>query len=441
MRKEHKTGMILLSAAVLFLCIAMIFPYINKKSIDENEGENTESEIIDKNQDEAPYTGYIDRLYVYADTIDKKDEVSWWYGEEDGRYYLFLPSAMQNKSLYLSFDGVNEVLWNDTLYANEECIGSIAPGDYTITSLDTQVQYPLTVLQTDGVPSMFIHTQSGTIETVNESKEYRDPGEFFILNADDTIDSEGTLEYIRGRGNLSWVFDKKGYQIRSIEKTSLLSMESAKNWILLPNSLDRTYLKNELMYALAQEMDLSYTPKGEAVDLYVDGLYLGLYQISEKIEVGTNRVDIADLEKYTEQINSKALEEYEHYGYYPKEETVTKGSTKGYEIEKNPKDITGGYLLEAEFDTRYGSEPSGFVTNKGQPVVIKSPTYVSREQVDYISQLYQEFEEAIFSLDGMNPKTGRHYTDYIDVESFVKKYLFRRNMQKSGCGKNKSVLL
>ena len=98
-------------------------------------------------------------------------------------------------------------------------------------------------------------------------------------------------------------------------------------------------------------------------------------------------------------------------------------STKGYLIEEEPADITGGYLMEIETSDRYGLEASGFLTSRMQAVVFESPKYASHEQVAYVSGLYQDFEDAVFSPDGYSPYTGAHYSDYIDTDSFARKYL------------------
>jgi len=72
---------------------------------------------------------------------------------------------------------------------------------------------------------------------------------------------------------------------------------------------------------------------------------------------------------------------------------------------------------------RYGLEASGFITSRMQAVVIKSPEYASYKQVSYIANLYQDFEDALFSADGYSPYTGTWFGDYIDIDSFARKYL------------------
>ncbi len=80
-------------------------------------------------------------------------------------------------------------------------------------------------------------------------------------------------------------------------------------------------------------------------------------------------------------------------------------------------------MLEIERPSRIYASASFFITRGGQPVTVKRPKYADRAQVTYIAGLWQTFEDALFSADGVNPGTGLHYSSYIDEESFVKKYL------------------
>ena len=157
----------------------------------------------------------------------------------------------------------------------------------------------------------------------------------------------------------------------------------------------------------------------------MNGFYWGTYQICEKIEVDQNRVAINDLGKETQEENPEIdLSECERFGLDTIQETWTTPDTiLGYQIPGNPEDITGGYLMELEIGGRYVHEDAGFVTNRNRAVVLQSPKYPSEEQVSYISSLYQEFEDAVYEFDGINKATGKAYYDYIDIESFSKKYL------------------
>ena len=75
-----------------------------------------------------------------------------------------------------------------------------------------------------------------------------------------------------------------------------------------------------------------------------------------------------------------------------------------------------------DYLSRYHAEPSGFISNVGMPIVIGSPEYASKQEVDYISALWNAAEEALYSKTGYNA-VGKHFTECFDMESLVKCYL------------------
>ena len=148
------------------------------------------------------------------------------------------------------------------------------------------------------------------------------------------------------------------------------------------------------------------------------------------ITLGVSLLDCcdADLEKLNENANPGVeIESLPRAGTGKNgavEGASVKGSRKWTDIPNDPADITGGYLLEYEKDYRYGDEPSGFVTYNGQPIVIKSPEYASRAQVNYIADLMDKANEALYSSTGYN-SLGKHYTDYFDLPSLVSSYIIQ----------------
>jgi hypothetical protein len=102
------------------------------------------------------------------------------------------------------------------------------------------------------------------------------------------------LGEIKGRGNHTWKLEKKPYQIKFEENTAVLGMAPAKTWILLANAADASLMRNKAAFDLATSIGLAYSPESKWVDLRVNGTYLGNYLISEKTEVKTNRVELAD---------------------------------------------------------------------------------------------------------------------------------------------------
>lgn len=123
------------------------------------------------------------------------------------------------------------------------------------------------------------------------------------LNCHISIDGKG--EYsdfsgtgkIRGRGNSSWSwYDKKPYKFKLDEKSKLLGLEKAKNWNLLANYRDVTDMMNVLAFETARYMGMPNTNHSRFVEVFLNEEYIGTYQLTEKIEVAKNRVEIDEEE-------------------------------------------------------------------------------------------------------------------------------------------------
>lgn len=98
---------------------------------------------------------------------------------------------------------------------------------------------------------------------------------------------------IRGRGNSTWDwYDKKPYKFKLDEKSKLLGLEKARNWNLMANYRDVTDLMNAFAFEVARCLGMPYTNHTRFVEVFLNDEYVGLYQLTEKIEVGRNRVNI-----------------------------------------------------------------------------------------------------------------------------------------------------
>ncbi len=344
-------------------------------------------------------------------------EIHWWYGERAKRYYLFLPGTTPPNSK-ICFSGP------ETLTLNGQTIRSgddfTVPESGTVLSfMNGRKEYPVEVVRSSGVPTLFITTESGSLEYIHRKKTNQEPGTLLMLMPDGEIAYQGALTQVKCRGNSTFVLNKKPYQIKLAEKTDLCGLGKDKTWLLLANFHDNSLLRNRITMDMARAAGLAYTPKSTFCDLYINNEYLGTYDLCTKVEPGSDRVDIPDLEKMTQAVNDAPLESYERFG----KKADIKGKGKGHLIPNDPEDITGGYLLEIDAPERFVEEASGYTTKRGQPVVIKYPEYATEKQVSYISELLQNAENAIRAKDGVDPDTGRHYSEFIDVDSFALKYL------------------
>lgn len=284
------------------------------------------------------------------------------------------------------------------------------------------VEAEVLIKQSANIPAMFISTASGSMDAVNANKSTKEAGQMQIICADGTVDYQGDLKHIKGRGNATWLCAKKPYNIKLDKSADILGMGKSKGWCLLANFMDPSLLRNTVIYNLADETGVPFTMACKPVDFYANGEYLGNYLITEKVGIEKNRVDITDLGKATEAVNAQNVELED---YPAKAVSNTNGSSRKWrEIPNDPDDITGGYLIELERQNRYEEEACWFVTTRGQPVTMKEPEFISRAQVDYIADFYQDMEDAIYSETGYNNKE-KHFTEYIDEESIAKMYLIQ----------------
>ena len=70
-------------------------------------------------------------------------------------------------------------------------------------------------------------------------------------------------------------------------------MPAAKSWVLLANYLDKTMLRNALAFYLSKDSRLEWTPRSRFVELFFNGVAYGTYQLCEKVQVNTNRVNVS----------------------------------------------------------------------------------------------------------------------------------------------------
>ncbi len=254
--------------------------------------------------------------------------------------------------------------------------------------------------QTVPVMEVNIDESEGTISEMNNDEEHLTecygsvsltvPEGYKSEYSDKTYTSgKYELEYIRGRGNSTWMADKRPYKLKFEKKQDFFGMGANKHWVLLANYYDFTMLRNKYTYWLGAEMGMEFTPQCVFIDLVMNGQYLGSYYLCEQIRVGKSRVNIDDLE------DSPELSEGEG--------------------------ITGGYLLSL------GGEEGDYrmVTTANNNFLIENPDftdYVNEAQYNYISDYLRATDEAIYAKDFKNLE-GKHYSEYLDVDAAIDYYL------------------
>lgn len=216
---------------------------------------------------------------------------------------------------------------------------------------------------------------------LRESQDNMFPGIIWVADEKGQCQYVGEVERIRGRGNDSWLQEKQSFGVKLMKNGNILGMGRDKDYILIPGYRDASLLTYQVTWDLCKELKWENALAGNMVQLYVDGEYWGLYFLSEKIEAGVERIPI--------------------------EQSAEK---------------TGGFVFE--YAAHGFEEPEiGVTTERGDSYVFVSPIMPTEEQIDYCTILWNDFQEAIYSKNGYNTK-GRHYTEYIDIESFAAQWLF-----------------
>lgn len=145
------------------------------------------------------------------------------------------------------------------------------------------------------VAVMNITTENGAPIKGKEKEDYVNCT-INVDHPDDKWDYEGTGR-IRGRGNSTWLwYDKKPYRIKLDEKASIVGLAAEKDWVLLANFRDPTHMMNTFVFELGHVMGLPYTNHSRFMEVNLNGEYIGLYQLTEQIEQGKNRVAVDDME-------------------------------------------------------------------------------------------------------------------------------------------------
>ena len=257
------------------------------------------------------------------------------------------------------------------------------------------------------VPIMYfnIDESQGTIEAMNSSEDHSVeccgtvdlvvPDEF---NNDESFRDEYKrqdslygldLEYIRGRGNSTWMDDKKPYKVKLNEKQDLFGFGENAHWVLLANRFDNSLVRNRMTYRLGRELGMEFTPECVPVEVVMNGEFYGSYLLCEQIRVGKGRVEIDDLDKVKDApaVTDEIIE-------------------------------TGGYLLS--MDVFSDDEVRAFGTKNGMNFYIESPEDNVAYYNDYIKAYTQKVEDAIY--DGGVDDTDENmplYAKYLDLNAAV----------------------
>jgi len=217
------------------------------------------------------------------------------------------------------------------------------------------------------------------------------------LEDEPTISERAT---IRIRGASSRGYDKKSYLIKfkhedmvNGKRVSLSGMTADSEWVLNGPFVDKTLIRNYLCYNLAGEI-MEYSPNVRFCEAYLNGEYIGLYLLMEKVEYNSDgRINI-----------ERTDEDMDVTSYI-------------VEIDRKGNDAFREIDTFAAYSYLYDKSKM----NAGHMKIVYPSTTLTEEQRNYIISDISQFEKSLYSFAYSDDAKG--YRNYIDVESFVDYFL------------------
>ncbi len=205
---------------------------------------------------------------------------------------------------------------------------------------------------------------------------------------------------IEKRGSSSGGFPQQSYGLEtrgpdSVNyNVSLFDWPSDNDWILYAPYTDKALMRNVLTYKLGNEMG-RWAPRTQFCEVILNGNYIGVYVLMERIKTNPGRVDIDPL-NYTD-----TLDNHLSGGYIVKVDKTTAGGVIAW---------TSPYTCQAP-----GTGPIRFQLH--DPAI----DTIHPLQKAYIQDFITNWEVALKSNSFTDPNTG--YKAYMDVPSFIDYFL------------------
>lgn len=360
-----------------------------------------------------------------------------------GTNYLFLPASADlanldvtitrsanDGSLVVAGDQSSQSVTGNAATLNVSALASEMDGYRLLTAkVGNGTAFTVRIMQATSLPTIYLTSTDANTQGrsyVDSSKQNTTTAALRMIDAAGSEISTMDIKELKARGNSTFTYAaKKSYQMKLETASDLLQNgENVKTWVLLANYFDATLMHDKLFKDMAAALGMPYTASCDWVNLYYDGEYRGVYLLSEKNAVKDTGINITDLEAAYKDQNPE-------YGTNMTTATGTNAYGGSYTYTTgltDPANITGGYLLELNHDAP--DEVNGFVTKKGKGVNVKSPEWCGDAAMEYISEYYQAFENAVYAMDengnytGINDD-GKHYYEYVDRDSLVKIFLLQ----------------
>ena len=326
--------------------------------------------------------------------------------ESNGKYNFVLPYGCDIKNVYTTvYSEDGSVLVNTSV--------DFSGNDYKDIKIDDTRTVEVSAFNST-LPVIYldINEEYGTIEAMNKSEDHSVPcyGDFVLdvppeiaqklgcesyMTSEENDDKDPGTVRLRGRGNSTWTTEtdkQRPYQIKLEKGLNLLGMGKNKEWAILRTETPLKYMRNKICFDMADDFGIKYTPGAEFVDVFLNGSYIGMYTLSNPLNIGSGNIPITEMDD------------------------LIKAEGNADNV-----DITGGYLLEMD----NFKEDLQFLAQDNM-MTIKAPekldtTVEDGSRYDYIKNLMTDLINAVYG-DGYL-SDGRHFTEVLDMDSAVRYFL------------------
>lgn len=246
------------------------------------------------------------------------------------------------------------------------------------------------------------------------------------IRIEDESDSINNLEetdvLVKDRGNSTKWTPKVPYSLKFTSKTKVLGMPKSKRWVLMANYFDRSLIRTQFAGFLGNNIFNSYwNASFKPVNVYINGMFMGTYDLGECNKVEKNRVNVQSLEDYADKASDY-------------------------------KDVNGdgcidindaGFMVEIDSACEWAERLHFYSSQYTIPFTLKDPdfgdtTKYSDEEcenyIKYAASKINAFEDMLVKKD-----FSSKYADYIDATSFADWYIINEFGKNSDANFQKSV--
>ena len=223
--------------------------------------------------------------------IGKRLTASFSLSDENAKAYVDGVEQISKESR-LRFDGSRVYTVG---YQGDKILLPDVNGQYVFLPFGREYSVSVDFLidQATKVPQIYINTVNG--EPISSKKNYLDAE--IIIDGAGVFPSMTDSVQVKGRGHTSWSSNpdsKNPYRLKFAEKVKPLGLTKGKNWVLLANKYMSSMLTNAFGMKAASLIGTAAVNHIIPVDLFVNGVYKGSYNFTEKVGLANNSVDLDD---------------------------------------------------------------------------------------------------------------------------------------------------